>query len=203
MYHRDLTIVIQAGGRSSRMGQDKGLVRLGGRPMIEHILEKVDDLGDDVVLVTNTPTQYLHFGLRMAGDETPGAGALPGLRTALRVATGKYVLVVACDMPFLQRDLLHHLIHLAFETDKDVIVPRWDNQLQTMLAVYKRTTCLTAVDHALADHQARMISFFPSVLVHKVEPEEVAQFDPHGRSFLNINTPEELAEAEKLLEGGL
>ena len=201
MYHRDLTIVIQAGGRSSRMGQDKALVRLGGRPLVEHILDCVEDLADDLLLVTNTPTQYLHYGLRMVGDDQPGAGALPGLRTALRHATDQYVLVVGCDMPFLNQGLLRYEIDKAFETGRDVIVPRWDNQFQTMHAIYKRTTCLTAVENALADQQTRMISFFPSVLLHKIEPDEVAQFDPHGRSFFNINTPEDLAEAEKMLVG--
>jgi molybdopterin-guanine dinucleotide biosynthesis protein A len=199
MYHRDLTVVIQAGGRSSRMGQDKGLVRLGGRPMLEYVLEQVEDLADDLLLVTNTPTEYLQYGLRTVGDDEPGAGALPGLRTALRHATDQYVLVVACDMPFLNRDLLRYEIDAAFATGKDVIVPRWDNQFQTMHAIYKRATCLTAVEHALADHQKRMVSFFPSIVLHKIEPAEVAQFDPHGRSFFNVNTPEQLAEAETLL----
>lgn len=201
MYHRDLTVVIQAGGRSSRMGRDKGLVPLGGRPMIEHILDAVDDLADDLLLVTNQPTQYLHFGLRMVGDEVPGAGALPGLRTALRAATDQYVLVVACDMPFLNRDLLRYEVDLAFETQKDVIVPRWENHFQTMHAIYKRATCLKAIENALADKQERMISFFPSVLVHKIEPEEVMRFDRHGRSFFSVNTPENLAEAERMLGG--
>jgi molybdopterin-guanine dinucleotide biosynthesis protein A len=198
--HKDLTVVIQAGGRSSRMGTDKGLVPLAGKLMIEHIIDKVDLLGDELVLVTNNAPAYAYFGLRIVSDDEPGAGALPGLKTALTAATGTYVLVIACDMPFLNRDLLQHQIDLAFNTGKDIIIPRWDDHLQTMHAVYKKESCLPAVTHALEDNQQRMISFFPSVHVHKIEPDEVAGFDPHGRSFLNINTPEELVEAEKLIK---
>lgn len=184
------------------MGQDKGLVTLNGRLMIEHIIEKVATLGDDLVLVTNNQPAYAYFGLRMVSDEDPGAGALPGLQTALQACTGTYALVVACDMPFLNRDLLQHQIDLAFdhEPSQDIIIPRWDGHLQTMHALYKKETCLPAVTHALQDNRQRMISFLPSVHVHKLEPNEVAQYDPTGRSFLNINTPEELAEAEQLMQ---
>lgn len=198
--HKDLTVVIQAGGRSSRMGTDKGLVPLAGKFMIEHIIEKVDRLGDDLVLVTNNQPDYAMFGLRMVSDDEPGAGALPGLETALATCTGTYALIVACDMPFLNRPLLQHQIDLAFETGLDVIIPRWDGHLQTMHALYKKETCLPAVQYALADNQQRVISFFPSVYVHKIEPSEVALFDPNGRTFLNINTPAELAEAERLIQ---
>ncbi|MCB0034708.1 MAG: molybdenum cofactor guanylyltransferase [Anaerolineales bacterium] len=197
--HKDLTVVIQAGGQSSRMGTDKGLVPLAGKLMIEHIISKVDLLGDELILVTNDTASYAYFGLRMVSDEEPGAGALPGLKTALTAATGTYVLIVACDMPFLNRDLLKHQIDLAFDTGQDVVIPRWDGHLQTMHAIYKKESCLPAVTYALEDNQKRMISFFPSVHVHKIEPDEVAQYDPSGRSFLNINTPEELIEAEKLI----
>lgn len=192
-----ISVVIQAGGQSSRMGVDKGLVPLAGRPMIEHVLARVAGLGAETLITTNNQDEYEYLGLPMASDEEPGAGALPGLRTALRAAQGETVLVVACDMPFVNRLLLEHLLSLSREAD--VVVPRWKDRYQTLQTVYARKKCLKAVDEALAQGERRMISFYPQVLVRHVPPEEVEEYDPTGRSFFNVNTPEELAEAERFL----
>jgi molybdopterin-guanine dinucleotide biosynthesis protein A len=194
---RNSTVAIQAGGRSSRMGRDKGLVLLAGTPLISHVLARVTGLTDNLLLTTNTPERYAQFGLRMASDPVPGAGALPGLHTALQAAQGEFVLVVACDMPFLNRKLLTYQLELAAQTD--VVVPRWLDRYQTMHAVYRRTSCLAAVENALASGQKRMISFYDAVEVLEISAETVRQFDPDGRTFFNVNTPDDLAEAELLL----
>lgn len=192
----DLTVVIQAGGRSSRMGQDKGLVLLAGRPMIEHVLARVDGLGSGALITTNRPAEYAYLNLPMAADSQPGAGALPGLETALAAAPGDLVLLVACDMPFLNRALLEHLVDLA--PTADVVVPRWGDRHQPMHAVYRRRTCLAAVRAALARNERRMISFYTDLRVVTIPETIVATFAPVGRSFFNVNTPAELAEAEQL-----
>ena len=195
-----LSIVIQAGGESSRMGRDKALAPLGGRPMIEHVLTRVTGLGDEILVTTNKPDAYEFLGLPLASDEEPGAGALPGLRTALRAARGDDVLVVACDMPFVNRLLLEY--QLSLRPEADVVVPRWEGTYQTMHAVYARRKVLQAVEEALAEGERRMISFYPEVKVYAVPPEEIREYDPSGRSFFNVNTPEDLAEAEHLLAKG-
>lgn len=191
-----ITVAVQAGGNSSRMGRDKGLVQLAGRPLVEHVLARTAGLGDETLITTNNPGDYAYLGLTLAGDAEPGAGALPGLLTALRAAPGDLVLLVACDMPFLNRDLLAHLLALAGD-GADVVVPIWDDRHQTMHAIYRRATCLPAVESALAGGQRRMISFYPQVRVHAVPEVETAHFSPDGRTFFNINTPADLAAAEK------
>lgn len=192
-----ISVVIQAGGESSRMGRDKGLVPLAGRPMIEHILTRVDGLGGELLITTNDPDDYEYLGIPLASDEVPGAGALPGLYTALSASKGNTVLLIACDMPFVNRLLLEYLLSLAHEGD--VIVPRWNGMYQTMHAVYARKRTLQAVEAALESGERRMISFYPQVKVRPVTPEEIAEYDPRGRSFFNVNTPEDLAEAERFL----
>lgn len=197
------SVVIQAGGRSSRMGRDKGLVELAGRPLVTHVFGAIGGLADEVLLTTNAPGAYAFLGLRMASDEVPGAGALPGLRTALSAARGQHVLVVACDMPFLNRPLLAYLLDLACDgSDVDVVVPRWDGRYQTMHAVYRRDTCLRAVDAALARGDKRMVSFYSDVAVCVVSESEVARFDRFGRTFFNVNTPTQLAEAQQMARTG-
>jgi molybdenum cofactor guanylyltransferase len=195
-----LTIAIQAGGQSRRMGRDKGLVPLAGRPLIEHLLERVSGMGDEILITTNDPSRYAYLKLPMASDETPGAGALAGLNTALKAARGEHVLVLACDMPFVNVSLLKYMIGLA--PAADIVVPTWQEVLQTLHAVYKRQICLTAVQSALNQSLKRMISFYPEVKVRIVEEFEITRFDPQGMSFYNINTPEELDKAERLFDQG-
>ena len=102
-------------------------------------------------------------------------------------------------MPFANRALLDYQVELADKRHADVVVPRWDGHLQTMHAVYRKKTCLPAVEEALAQQKKRMISFFDEVLVSILEPEQISRYTPDGRAFLNINTPEELAAAQQFL----
>ena len=197
--NRNLAVVIQAGGQSSRMGRDKGLVEIAGRPMIDYVIDQVADLADDVLITTNNINEYIQFGLRMVTDKEPGAGALPGLQTALSGAMGAFALVIACDMPFVNRGLLEYQIDKAFETDADVVVPEWNGRLQTMHAVYRKETCLVAVEKALGAGEAKMTSFYGDLNVITVGADEIAKFSPTGKSFRNINTPADLEEAERLL----
>lgn len=190
-----ITIVIQAGGRSSRMGQDKAFVQLAGKPMIEHVLANVAGLGEETIITTNQPERYAYLGHRLVSDPVPGAGALPGLHTALAAAQGDYVLLIACDMPFVDRALATYLLSLAPEAD--VVVPMWE-EYQTMCAVYARQPVLSAVENALAQGKKRMISFYEQVRLLVVPALTIAQFDPQGHSFFNVNTPADLAQAEQI-----
>ena len=191
-----LTIAIQAGGQSSRMGRDKGLIPLGGMSLIEHVLHGVEGLGDEVLITTNQPDAYAFLGMRMAEDRQPGAGALDGLLTALEAAHGERVLLLACDMPFVNRALLEHM--LAIRTDAEVVIPERGERLQPMHAIYAKS-CVGPVSEALENGEKRMISFFPHVRTRIVEQEVLDQYDPDGLSFFNANTPEDLTRAEKLL----
>src|SRR5438477_5645141 len=113
----DLTVAVLAGGRSSRMGTDKSFVRVLGRPLIEHILAQAEGLGDETLIVTNQPQDYAYLGLPLFGDVLPDKGALGGLYSALHSAGGRHILCIACDMPFLVRDLLDYLVSLRSEAE--------------------------------------------------------------------------------------
>lgn len=191
-----VTVAIQSGGNSLRMGQDKGLIPLAGRPMIAHALDRVSGLGDELLITTNRPERYRFTRARLVPDPVPGAGALAGLYTALSAAQGDPVLVVACDMPFLSRPLLGHLLSLASQAD--AIVPRRAGEFEPMHAVYSRG-CLPAIHTALDRGECRVVSFFADVRIRVVGQAEMEPFDPSGLSFFNINTPEDLARAEQLL----
>ncbi len=190
-----VTVAIQAGGQSRRMGRDKGLVSLAGRPLIRHVIERVADLGDEVLITTNQPAAYDFLGLPMASDPVPGAGSLPGLHTALQAARAEIVVVLACDMPFVSRPLLEHMLTLTSQAD--IVIPLRDAGYEPLHAVYLKK-CLPAIESALAAGDKRMISFFPQMRVRAVGTDELARIDPTGLSFFNVNTPEDLERAEQL-----
>jgi molybdopterin-guanine dinucleotide biosynthesis protein A len=193
-----ITTAIQAGGQSRRMGRDKALVQLDGQPLIAHLLACVNGLGDEILITTSQPGDYEQFGVRLVSDPVPGAGKLVGLHTALSAARGDHVLVLACDMPFVSRPLLEHMLGRAPEAD--IIVPHRNDRYEPLHAVYHRGNCLPPLRSALEAGKKRMISFFPEVKVLTIKPTEYHRFDPDEWSFFNVNTPEDLREAERRLQ---
>src|SRR5215208_4858139 len=101
-----LTVCIQAGGQSSRMGEDKALKTFLGRPLIQRVVERLSAVADELIVTTNRPEEYSFLGLPVFSDLKPGRGALGGLYTAIASATNPLVAVVACDMPFASPTLL-------------------------------------------------------------------------------------------------
>jgi molybdenum cofactor guanylyltransferase len=194
MSDSDVTVVIMAGGKSSRMGVDKSFVPLLGKPMIEHVLARVDGLGDELILITNKPDDYAYLQLPMFGDIYPDRGPLGGLHAALYHARRPYILVVACDMPWLKRPLLSHMIGLR--QTADIIVPRWDKFPEPLHAVYSKA-CLTPIEDNLRAGRLKIVAFYGRLQVRYLERETIARFDPEGKSFSNVNTLEDLAAARE------
>ncbi len=192
------TIAIIAGGKSSRMGTDKSFVPLLGKPMIEHVLASVSDLGQhETILITNRPDEYAHLHLPMFADVIPDQGSLGGIYTALYHSQNPDVLTLACDMPFLNPDLLRYMVALRAEDAYDVIVPRVDDHPQGLHALYSKT-CLPFIRAKIDANRLKVISFYDDVRVRYLEPPEWSRFDPRGLSFHNINTPEELQAAQHI-----
>ncbi len=195
--HPNVTVAVMAGGKSSRMGTDKAFVPVLGKPMIEHVLEQVHGLSNETIILTNEPNSYSYLNIAMYGDFYTDRGPLGGLHAALYHASHPSVLVVACDMPWLNRTLLNFLVSLR--NLADVIVPRWLEHPEPLHAVYNKT-CLAAIENNIRQDRLKTISFYDQVNVKYVSREEIAQFDPDGRSFSNINTPGELTAANKAKE---
>lgn len=186
--------ILLAGGQSSRLGTDKSFVKVKGQPLIECLVAKLTRLSDDVIIVTNSPEKYDHLKTKLVGDIYPGKGALGGIYSGLRAAANVYSLVAACDMPFLDLNLLRYMILLAH--GHDVVIPRIEGLLEPLHAIYSKS-CLEPIDHLLARGGLKIIDFFPEVRVRYVEEEEVDIFDPQHLSFFNVNTPSDLEEMKK------
>ena len=192
------SLVIQAGGKSERMGEDKALKPFLGRPLIQQVMDGLAPLADEIIVTTNRPAEYAFLGHRLVADLAPGRGALGGLYTAVASAAHPIVGVVACDMPFASKALFETATRLLVQEEADVVIAKTEEGYEPFHAVYRRITCLPAIQSAIEADKWKVISWFPSVKVRELTPAELAAADPSGRAFWNVNTPEEFAEAERL-----
>lgn len=193
-----ITGVIQAGGKSTRMGgAPKALLELGGRRIIERVLDVLRGVADPVLLVTNTPELYHFLGLPMIPDVFPDGGSLGGIYSGLHAAPGDVAFTVACDMPFISPAVARLVTGRAPEAD--VVVPRVGEQWETLHACYAKA-CLGPMERRLREGRLKITGFFDEVRVLGIPEAEIARLADPARVFMNVNTPEELARA-RALEG--
>lgn len=193
-----LSVVIQAGGQSSRMGSDKALQPFLGEALIQRLVKRLTPIATEILITTNRPAEYAFLGLPLFVDKIPERGALGGLYTALEAASQPRVAVVACDMPFASPNLIRIQSELLESESVDVVIPRTDEGDEPLHAVYRRVVCLPVIEAALQAGQWKVLAWFPQVRVHYLGPAELRHHDPHGLAFINLNTPEEFLRAENL-----
>ena len=195
-----ITGVIQAGGQSTRMGgAPKALLELGGRRIIERVLDVLRGVADPVLLVTNTPELYRFLDLPMIPDVFPDGGSLGGIYSGLHAAPGDVAFTVACDMPFISPAVARLVTERAPEAD--VVVPRVGEQWETLHACYAKA-CLGPMERRLREGRLKITGFFDEVRVLAIAEAEIARLADPARVFMNVNTPEELARARALVAAG-
>lgn len=190
---------ILAGGRSSRMGTNKALLEVGGAAMLRRSADLLRPLVDDLFIVADDPAPYADLGLPVHPDIHPGCGAVGGLHTALARAAHPLVLCAACDMPHIGRPLLELLLRAATPGD-DALLPRVGGRPEPLLAVYGRSA-LPGFERTIAAGRLRVLDALVGLRVRFLEEPELAAADPGLRSFVNVNTPHELAAARALAAG--
>jgi molybdopterin-guanine dinucleotide biosynthesis protein A len=194
----NLSVVIQAGGESRRMGRDKGLVPFLGQPLVERVIERIQAIASEILITTNRPENYAFLGIPLFPDLVPGRGALGGLYTALSAASLPMVAVIACDMPFVHAGLLEAQTKRIQETQADIVIPHTGDGMHPFYAIYRRNTCLPHVRAALEAGKWRADAWFNQVRLEIFSKEEILKYDPLLLSFCNLNPPEELRSAEEL-----
>ncbi|MBC7260829.1 MAG: molybdenum cofactor guanylyltransferase, partial [Chloroflexi bacterium] len=191
-----ISVIILAGGKSQRLGIDKALLELDGEWLLLRLLNALRTLGDDLLVVTNDTERLAKLPGRLIPDVYLNAGPLGGIYSGLLAMRYPQALVVACDMPLLNLELLRYMILLS--VDFDIVIPRIGDKVEPLHAVYSKS-CLPAIAKALECGERRVISFFPQLRVRYVEQEEIDIFDPQHLSFFNINTLEDLEFARQAL----
>jgi molybdopterin-guanine dinucleotide biosynthesis protein A len=194
---REVSGIILAGGASARLGQDKALVEVAGRPLVERVVEVLRPLADEIVLVTPSPERLVWLGLPAVDDIYPGIGTLGGLHAGLKAIANPYGLVVGCDMPFLNRDLLAYMISRA--VGAEVVMPRVGRFYEPLHAIYARSV-LPVLEQRILDGQRRIRQACAGLRTRYIGEDEIAAYDPDHLSFFNVNTPEDLVRARALLE---
>lgn len=193
-----VTAAVMAGGRSMRMGVDKTLLSVDGEPLLVRVVDAVSAVCAHTVVVTNRREQIADAGLpadtHVLIDEVPYQGPLGGLVTALKDAPDDWVLAVAADIPWLEPDVIRAL--WAARDDAQVVVPVTEKGLEPLLALYHRD-CLPAARRVLASGRRRLVAMFPELRVVELPLESLRAADPSLRSLINVNTPEDLAEARE------
>ncbi len=185
-----VTTVILAGGQGSRMGGDKGLKRLHGRPLIEWVIGALAHQGTEIIISANdNPAAYAKLGYRVISDTLPGyAGPLAGVHAALQYAGSEWVASVPCDTPFLPGDLIERLLAAAGEGEAAVAVVR--GRRQPTIAVYRRSV-LPRLSAYLAQGERRVGDWLIALRAREAVFEDAA-------AFININSPEELEAANQV-----
>lgn len=177
-------------------GAPKALAELGGRRLIERVVDVVRDVVDDVLVVTNTPDLYGFLGIPMVPDVFADHGSLGGIYSGLAAAGGDAAFTVACDMPFLAAPVARLVVGRAGEAD--VVIPRAGGQLQTMHALYAKG-CLPHMEARLRAGRLKIVGFFDAVRVLEIAEDAVRHLADPAVVFMNVNTPEELERARALV----
>jgi len=191
-----ITGIILAGGENLRMGKNKAFLVVNGQRIIDRTKKLFAELFDEVLMVTNSPLEYLDLNLRLVSDLCPGKGSLGGIYTGLFYASHSHAFVAACDMPFLNKALIGHLI--ALSPGYDIVIPKTDDGLQPLHAIYSQK-CLRFMEDLLRKDDLKIIDFFSKIKKREVPTEEILPIDPRLASFFNVNTPEDLAYAQDYL----
>ena len=196
--------VILAGGVSRRLEKNKALERIGGKALIERVVDSLVPLTTEVLAVVARPEQVtalrLPSSVRVVSDRYPGGGSLGGIFTGLEASAEPWSLVVACDMPFLNRELLHHL--MAQSSNVDAVIPCLGGQPEPLHALYSKA-CLAPMERMLRDGDLKIAPLFEAVRVRYVDEETIDRIDPRHLSFFNINTQADLEEARGYFRQGL
>ena len=184
---------ILAGGSSSRMGTNKALLEVGGRGMLCRTAQLLRPLVDDLFLVADDAAPYAGLGLPIIPDVHTGRGAIGGIHAALRHAAHPLVLCVACDMPHIGRGVIELLLSSA-GPDNDALIPRVGGWAEPLLAVYGRTAS-AGFERAILAGRLRVMDALEGLRVRFVDESELRVSDAGLHSFVNVNTPGELAAA--------
>lgn len=204
-----LSVVIQAGGESKRMGTPKEVVSFLGKPLIFHALERVSPLANELIITTNNPDRLSFVKnsfpqVQLVSDKLEQRGAIPGLYTALSSAQQNAVAVVACDMVDIPTALLASeslLLRPCENPQFDALIPKTKTGFEPFAGVYRSKTCLPKLEQFITQgHTDAPVRVFLDLIscgfIDCTSPLKCARF---GGSFLNINTPEDVAEATRQL----
>lgn len=189
------TGIILAGGKSSRMKFNKAFAEISGVPVINIIINKFARLFDETIIISNEPELYEHLGLAVYKDIYPRMGPVSGIHSGLCHARYDKTFICACDMPFINMDLVEYMISLL--GDYDSVVPEIDSYLQPLSAVYSRK-CIPILEACLKEDRVKLVRIFEELNALVLNRSDLERFGIVEEIFLNVNDMTTLNLATKI-----
>ncbi len=198
------TGVILAGGLSTRLsGRNKAFIEVGGEKIIDRTYNLFSQLFEEIILVTNNPGVYLDWDLQIVSDIYQVRSSMTGLHAGLAYASNPFIFAVACDSPFLNKDLIEKVLSYV-DDGTQVVVPEVTLGFEPLFAAYSKS-CLEAFENCLNQERFQIMQIFRKKRIKKIPEHVLRKIDPDLLSFYNINTPEHIKKAEeigKILKNG-
>ncbi len=187
--------IIMAGGRSSRMKFNKAFAQVGGKPVIQIIIDKLQPIFQELMIISNEPQLFTSFGLPIFQDVYPYLGPVGGIHSALVNASFDQMFILGCDMPFMNMQLVDYI--LGKINNYDSVVPEIDSYLQPLAAVYNRS-CLPIFSECLEHDKLKLTLIFSELNALVLKEDELQKFGRVREMFFNVNDPDALAEAQEI-----
>jgi molybdopterin-guanine dinucleotide biosynthesis protein A len=198
----ETSCIILAGGKSIRFGHDKILETIDNQKLLDRVISHVEPICKDIIIVTANQRAFTHLAdrrnIKIVQDIIPGMGSLGGIYTGLVESKTHLNLVIAADMPFLNGSLIRYMISVA--EGYDLTLPRINEWYEPLHAVYSKN-CIEPAKTIFSQGKKVIVELFNYVKVRYVEAEEVDRYDPEHLSFFNINTPQDMERALKIIGG--
>tara|TARA_Y100000031_G_C8093839_1_gene325457 strand:+ start:160 stop:753 length:594 start_codon:yes stop_codon:yes gene_type:complete len=188
--HKNVSGIILSGGKSTRMGQDKAFLLPEGKPLVEIAIDVLSELFEQVLVITNNPEKYGKYRQKLIikEDLIPDKGPLGGIYTGLLSSQNVYNFIIACDMPFLNRELLAYIVNQA--EGFDAVIPEYKGRLNPLFALYSKD-CIPEFKKQISQDNLKIRNFIGDMNAKILPSTEVEKLDPQGLSFTNFNTYEQ------------
>jgi molybdopterin-guanine dinucleotide biosynthesis protein A len=193
-----MTSIILAGGKSSRLGQSKAIQTIGGKSLIQWVIDRLATVSTEIIIATAHGEEIpcsSAVRVKTVADIHPGKGPLAGIYSGLIASSNSRAIVVSCDTPFLSVTLLEYMTRICSKFD--VVVPQIEMKTEPLCAVYSKN-CIAPAWELLKQNELKIIKMFPMVRVRYIEEDEIDRFDPDHLSFFNINSHDDLDRARRL-----
>ena len=188
--YNDITGVILAGGKSSRMGKDKALLEFHGKPILQHVIETMKQVFDRVIIIANDQRPYRLSGLEVFSDIYVGCGPLGGIHSAFFHTFSDKLFIIACDTPNISPDLIRYVCD--FHSSSIAKVPFAEGTLHPLIGLYRRD-CLPMLLSHLESNRLKMATFLDAIEAERIPISESLSFYKPGL-IRNMNCEADLSQ---------
>ncbi len=189
---RQISCIILAGGKNARMGREKAYLKIGERTIIEEQSDTLSRIFDEIIIVANSQNYFKNIDVKVVTDIIPDSGPLGGLYSGLAVSSNIHSFLIACDMPFINLQLIDYMIKQIGEND--IVIPLSSKGIETLFAIYS-LNCLETIKRQIEFRKLKLLDILSFFKVRYISQEEIEKFDPKESSFFNVNSPKDYEEA--------